>query len=64
MEPEHDSKFASDMYGDAGFALKGEKPIAVIHVSEIPEFNISRRAGARAEESGISGSEAIEAEFL
>ena len=63
MEPEHDSKFASDMYGDAGFALKGKKPIAVIHVSEIPEFGILRRAGARAEESGISGSEAIEAEF-
>jgi hypothetical protein len=62
-EPIHKSKFAENLYGEANFALSNEKPIAVIHVTEVPEFRSSRGIGARAEEEGLTGIEALEEKF-
>lgn len=63
QEPVHSSDFASRLYGDAAFALDGEKPIAIIHVNEVPNLKVARQGGARAEEQGVTGSEAIEEDF-
>ena len=58
QEPVFKSNFASKLYGEANFALKGEKPIAIIHVNEIPEFKKAQAFGARSEEMDVEIAEA------
>jgi len=53
MIPRFKSKFAETMYGGAEPFMKGQKPIAIIHETEVPRMMLKREDGMRSEESGI-----------
>ena len=57
MEPEHKSKFAEELYGDgnASFDMRGTKPIAVYHISEMPDYMLKRPKGPSYEERMMGG---------
>ena len=57
------NEFTATMYGDASSIMGGEKPIAVIHESEVPRLMAARKTGMRSEELDVTGAEAIEQDF-